>query len=187
MRTGRTRYGTDVLRVPALHKDGRKLSIAFTVALLYTRENEVQTIVAIVRDETSRWQEDRALRQRLAQLEAPCRRGGGETMHMTSKANRQTVSEALAELAQLGFTANLSVIGNRLRVVETGRTFEPADVVIRRVRRFEGVSDPDDMAIVYAIDTTSGIRGTVVDGYGVNSDPAVSAFFENVPIVEGAR
>jgi hypothetical protein len=41
--------------------------------LLYTRENEVQTIVAIVRDETSRWQEDRALRQRLAQLEAPSR------------------------------------------------------------------------------------------------------------------
>jgi hypothetical protein len=108
-------------------------------------------------------------------------------MHMTSKANRQTVSEALDELAQLGFTANLSVIGNRLRVVETGRTFEPADVVIRRVRRFEGVSDPDDMSIVYAIDTTSGIRGTVVDGYGVNSDPAVSAFFESVPIVEGAR
>jgi hypothetical protein len=108
-------------------------------------------------------------------------------MHMTSKANRQTVSEALDELAQLGFTANLSVIGNRLRVVETGRTFEPADVVIRRVRRFEGVSDPDDMAIVYAIETKSGIRGTVVDGYGVNSDPAVSAFFENVPIVEGAR
>lgn len=73
MRTGRTRYGSDVLRVPALHKDGRTLSIAFTVALLYTREHEVQTIVAIVRDETSRWQEDRALRQRLAQLEAPSR------------------------------------------------------------------------------------------------------------------
>jgi hypothetical protein len=56
------------------------------------------------------------------------------------------------------------MIGNRLRVVETGKTFEPADVVIRRVRRFEGVSDPDDMAIVYAIETKSGIRGAVVDG-----------------------
>jgi PAS domain S-box-containing protein len=70
MRTGRTRYGTDVLRVPALHKDGRKLSIAFTVALLYAREDEIQTIVAIVRDETTRWAEERALRQRVAQLEA---------------------------------------------------------------------------------------------------------------------
>lgn len=106
---------------------------------------------------------------------------------MANKANWQTVSETLNELAQLGFTANLSVIGNRLRVVETGKTFESGDVVIRRVRRFEGVSDPDDMAIVYAIETTGGIRGTVVDGYRVNSDPTVSAFFESVPIVEGAR
>jgi len=108
-------------------------------------------------------------------------------MHVASRANHQTVSETLDELAQLGFTANLSVIGNRLRVVETGKTFPPADVVIRRYRRFEGVSDPDDMAIVYAIETKSGIRGTVVDGYGVNSDPVVSAFFESVPIVEGER
>ncbi len=34
MKTGQTRYGTDVLRVPALHKDGRGLSISFTVALM---------------------------------------------------------------------------------------------------------------------------------------------------------
>src|SRR5262245_61332914 len=34
MQTGHTRYGSEVLRVPALHKDGRALSIAFTVALL---------------------------------------------------------------------------------------------------------------------------------------------------------
>jgi hypothetical protein len=106
---------------------------------------------------------------------------------MAHRGNSQTVSETLDELARLGFTANLSVIGNRLRVVETGKTCEPSEVVIRRYRRFEGASDPDDMAIVYAIETTSGIRGTLVDGYGVSSDPAVSAFLESVPIVEGAR
>lgn len=71
MRTGRTKYGSEVLRVPALHKDQRTLSIAFTVALLYSRQNEVQAIVAVVRDETARWAEDRALRQRLAELETP--------------------------------------------------------------------------------------------------------------------
>lgn len=70
MQTGQTRYATDVLRVPALHKEGRRLSIAFTVALLYSVENEVTGIVAIVRDETSRFNEERRLRQRLAELEA---------------------------------------------------------------------------------------------------------------------
>ena len=70
MRTGKTRYGTEVLRVPAVHKDGRRLSIAFTVALVYSPDQEIQAIAAIIRDETSRWEEERALRQRVAELEA---------------------------------------------------------------------------------------------------------------------
>jgi len=69
MQTGETRYGTEILRVPATHKDGRRLSIAFTVALMFSPAREVQSIVAIIRDETSRWEEERALRQRLAELE----------------------------------------------------------------------------------------------------------------------
>jgi PAS domain S-box-containing protein len=70
MQTGQTRYGADVLRVPALHKDGRSLSVAFSVALLYSPTQEVQAIAAIIRDETDRWKQERALRQRLAELEA---------------------------------------------------------------------------------------------------------------------
>jgi len=70
MRTGQTRYGSEVLRVPAVHKEGRPLSIAFTVALLFSSNAQVQTIVSIIRDETVRWNEERALRKRLAALEA---------------------------------------------------------------------------------------------------------------------
>ena len=69
MASGETRYGADVLRVPALHKDGRALSIAFTVTLLGATGAPPQAIVAIIRDETSRWQEERDLRRRLAELE----------------------------------------------------------------------------------------------------------------------
>lgn len=67
-KSGRSKYGADVLRVPALHKDGRSLSIAFTVLLL-SSAGSVETIVAIVRDETQRWQEERELRRRLTELE----------------------------------------------------------------------------------------------------------------------
>jgi PAS domain S-box-containing protein len=70
MATGQTRYGNDVLRVPAVHKDGRAMSIAFTVALLHSPQHELTGIVAVIRDETSRFQEERDLRKRLAQLEA---------------------------------------------------------------------------------------------------------------------
>lgn len=70
MATGETRYGTDLLRVPALHKDGKQLSIAFTVAMLHAADGAVSAIVAIVRDETARWSEERALKAKVAQYEA---------------------------------------------------------------------------------------------------------------------
>jgi len=69
MATGQTRYGADVLRVPAQHKEGKPLSIAFTVALLHAPDGAVASIVAVVRDETERWSEERKLRARLTQLE----------------------------------------------------------------------------------------------------------------------
>ena len=70
MATGQTKYGNDVLRVPAVHKDGHSLSIAFTVALLYTPDKKVSAIVAVIRDETTRFAEDRNLRKRLMELES---------------------------------------------------------------------------------------------------------------------
>jgi PAS domain S-box-containing protein len=73
MRSGETRYGTDVLRVPALRKDGKPLSIAFTVALLKSADGRVESIVAIMRDDTARWNEERALKKRQADLESGAR------------------------------------------------------------------------------------------------------------------
>ena len=70
MQTGQTRYGNELLRVPALHKEGRPLSIAFTVAMLHAADGKVSAIVAIVRDETARWNEEQALRGRVDELEA---------------------------------------------------------------------------------------------------------------------
>ena len=69
METGQTRYGNDVLRVPAVHKDGNTLSIAFTVAMLHSPDGKLSAIIAVVRDESARFAEDRNLKKRLAELE----------------------------------------------------------------------------------------------------------------------
>ncbi len=69
MASGKTKYGTTVLRVPALHKDGHTLSIAFSVALLFGPDQKVSSIVAVVRDESAKFAEERALRKRLTELE----------------------------------------------------------------------------------------------------------------------
>ena len=70
MATGITRYGTDLLRVPAVDKAGRSLSIAFTVAMLFDAEGKVSAIASVIRDETVRFGEERALKKRVAELEA---------------------------------------------------------------------------------------------------------------------
>lgn len=74
MRTGVTTYGTRVLRVPAIRKDGSRFSVAFTVGLLKNDEGRVEGIFAILRDDTQRWETERELRKRLAELEQAARR-----------------------------------------------------------------------------------------------------------------
>jgi PAS domain S-box-containing protein len=71
METGTTRYGTSLLKVPAKHKDGRTLSIAFTVGMLFDEKHQANGVAAVIRDETERFAEERALKKRLFDLENP--------------------------------------------------------------------------------------------------------------------
>lgn len=71
MKTGTTRYGTSLLKVPAKHKDGSMLSIAFTVGMLFDASGKANGVVAIIRDETERFAQERALKKRLSDLENP--------------------------------------------------------------------------------------------------------------------
>ena len=70
METGTTRYGTSLLKVPAKHKDGHTLSIAFTVGMLFDTNNQAYGVAAVIRDETQGFAEERALKKRLADLES---------------------------------------------------------------------------------------------------------------------
>ncbi len=63
MSTGTTKYGSNLLRVPSLHADGQRRSIAFTVTLLKDAEGAVTGIAAVVRDETERWNQEQELRR----------------------------------------------------------------------------------------------------------------------------
>jgi PAS domain S-box-containing protein len=76
MATGQTRYAHDVLRVPAVDKAGRAMSIAFTVFMLFGPDGKPSACGSVIRDETERFAEDRALRKRLAEAEARLEAGG---------------------------------------------------------------------------------------------------------------
>jgi len=70
MDTGVTKYGRDLLAVPAMTKDGRRISVEFSIALLRGTSGEILGAAAIMLDVTARWQKQKELRERLTALEA---------------------------------------------------------------------------------------------------------------------
>ncbi len=98
-----------------------------------------------------------------------------------------TLDSAIEDLTRRGFTEHMVVIGDVLRAPQSGKTFGAEGLVIREYYRFEGLSDPDDMSIVYAIESPPGTRGILVDAFGVYSNPVVSAFLKDVPISRTAQ
>jgi PAS domain S-box-containing protein len=68
MRTGVTRYATQMLAVPGQRRDGSRISLEFRVTLLTGPDGRPEAIAAILRDVTERWEADRQLRAELAQM-----------------------------------------------------------------------------------------------------------------------
>jgi PAS domain S-box-containing protein len=67
METGESRYGEgDLLSVPGLHKDGRRVSLEFTIIPLRDAAGRLEGIASVMRDVTSRFEEIRALRLQVA-------------------------------------------------------------------------------------------------------------------------
>ena len=70
MATGETRYGAgELLAVPALTRDGLRISIEFSIVLLRNSSGAPEGMAAILRDVTQKFEETRALRKKLAELE----------------------------------------------------------------------------------------------------------------------
>jgi hypothetical protein len=69
MRTGVTRYARDLLAAPAIRSDGQRISIEFTIALVRDPEGTLIGAGAVIHDVTARWSRDKALKERLTDLE----------------------------------------------------------------------------------------------------------------------
>jgi PAS domain S-box-containing protein len=75
MATGVTKYGTQLLAVPALHQGGGQLNTEFSIVMLKDDQGQPQGVAAILRDISARRAEEKALRDRLAALEAAQAKG----------------------------------------------------------------------------------------------------------------
>lgn len=86
-----------------------------------------------------------------------------------------TVTEALDDLRKQGFTRDYNLKPDCLKCQQDGIELHPADFDIVDVYRFEGMTDPGDSTVVYAVkEISTDRRGTLVDAYGPYAE-AVSA------------
>lgn len=97
---------------------------------------------------------------------------------MTDGDPMETLSQATTRLTRAGYDEDYTARNGRLVGGHGGTSHDPAHMAIDEIVRFEGESDPDDEAIVYALDAGHGHRGIYIAAYGAAAtadDMAVAA------------
>ncbi len=94
-----------------------------------------------------------------------------------------TLVECINYLKKEGYTHEFDVKEGKLVEPYVNESFETNDIAVDNFYRFEGMSNPSDSSILYAISTNSGMKGTLVDAYGTYSDEATDEFFKQVATI----
>jgi hypothetical protein len=93
------------------------------------------------------------------------------------------MEKCVSKLEEKGYTEQFRVEKKVLQsLTDKKKKYKPKDVKAVNFYRFEGPSNPDDMSILYAIETADGTKGTLIDAYGVYSDDDTGAFMQEVDI-----
>ena len=96
------------------------------------------------------------------------------------KEHMKTLTSCTNSLLAAGFETQFKALKHGLKSLTTEKIYLPEEVKITNFYRFEGESDPSDNSILYAIETTSGEKGTLTDAYGAYSDAHVAKFIKEV-------
>lgn len=91
-----------------------------------------------------------------------------------------TLSTAINELQKRGFTHNFCVNENGQPEEKKGKYYSLSQVDLVEFHRFDGMTNPADDSILYAVKTSSGLKGTVVDSYGYDGSVVTSKFMNKV-------
>ena len=89
---------------------------------------------------------------------------------LTKMIDYGTLSQAINKLKlEEGYEHDFNLLDEHLELKSEDEKFGVNEFDVDKVLRFEGMSNPDDNSILYAITTENGRKGTLVDGYGVSS------------------
>lgn len=95
-------------------------------------------------------------------------------------------SHAITRLKEQGYTEDFVLDGKKMRNTNTGNLYATDDMIVDEFHRFEGVSNPDDMSIVFAVRCKDDTKGTVVSAYGLYADDELTKFMDAVPLHDQA-
>ena len=84
--------------------------------------------------------------------------------------NYDTLSEAINDLQQKGYTYDFNLKPECLGCASLKIEIQPEDFKVDEIYRFEGMSSTDDNSVLYAISSNNGIKGLLVDAYGVYAE-----------------
>ena len=93
-----------------------------------------------------------------------------------------TVTDTLNALKEEGYNSDFNLKTDCIECKSLNMKLSPEEFVIDKFYRFEGASNPDDNAIIYAISSKSGLKGTLIDAYGVYADSLTSEMIEKLKI-----
>ncbi len=83
--------------------------------------------------------------------------------------NYRSYIDALNDLRMRGYTADFTTDTNCLYCGDLDLRLNPEEFKVDEIYRFESDTDPDNNAAIYAVSTSAGLKGTLVDGYGPDS------------------
>jgi len=86
----------------------------------------------------------------------------------------QNMVEALKDLKKRGFENDFNLKPFCLECASLRLQLRPEDFEVKEVYRFEGMSNPDDNSVVYAIESGDGVKGVLVDAYGAYAEALTS-------------
>jgi hypothetical protein len=94
-----------------------------------------------------------------------------------------TVTDTLNQLNEEGYVLDFNLKADCVECKSLDIQLYPTDFVIDKFYRFEGASNPDDSAIIYAISSKDGLKGTLIDAYGVYADSLTTAMINKLKIM----
>jgi hypothetical protein len=102
--------------------------------------------------------------------------------------NYDSLVDALDDLRKRGYEADFATDTVCLYCGELDIRLNPEEFHVDEVYRFEGDSNPDDSSVLYAISSSTGVKGTLVDGYGIYASTMsfeLSKHLNDHPVITG--